>query len=182
MNSIPSLILWSEQRFLCPGYLFAPMQKKRSSAPLLSHRSKSNPRSLDFDPVFSAGISSPVPIPIPETRLVLTSRVIFLSFLQSEPFSTACLISCREMKVFSSPGEPSPGVYLADMSSTSFLRSLLHRRLPPRSAAEVRRCPHLGVKFLHASFLYFDNYFSFFLPLFPVNFCKKVYKTCKSNF
>ena len=27
MNSIPSLILWSEQRFLCPGYLFAPMQK-----------------------------------------------------------------------------------------------------------------------------------------------------------
>lgn len=108
MNSIPSLILWSEQRFLCPGHLFAPMQKKRSSALLLFHRLKSNPRSLDFDPVFSAGISSPVPIPIPETRLVLTSRVIFLSFLQSEPFSTACLISCREMKVFSSPASLRP--------------------------------------------------------------------------
>ena len=168
--------------FSLPRLSLCAHAKKRSSAPLLFHRLKSNPRSLDFDPVFSAGISSPVPIPIPETRLVLTSRVIFLSFLQSEPFSTACLISCREMKAFSSPGEPSPGVYLADMSSTSFLRSLLHRRLPPRSAAEVRRCPHLGGKFLHASFLYFDNYFSFFLPLFPVNFCKKVYKTCKSNF
>ena len=168
--------------FSLPRLSLCAHAKKRSSALLLFHRLKSNPRSLDFDPVFSAGISSPVPIPIPETRLVLTSRVIFLSFLQSEPFSTACLISCREMKAFSSPGEPSPGVYLADMSSTSFLRSLLHRRLPPRSAAEVRRCPHLGGKFLHASFLYFDNYFSFFLPLFTVNFCQKVYKTCKSNF
>ena len=71
--------------FSLPRLSLCAHAKKRSSALLLFHRLKSNPRSLDFDPVFSAGISSPVPIPIPETRLALTSRVIFCLFCSQNP-------------------------------------------------------------------------------------------------